>query len=59
MRPTRQLRQLNDANSARRMNLPGWKLYPLSGEFADHWSVTVADNGMIAARRSALPNTYK
>lgn len=26
------------------MNLPGWKLHPLKGELAGHWSVRVSGN---------------
>ena len=43
-RLARQLRQLNDARSAGDMNMPGWKLHPLVGELADHWSITVNGN---------------
>ena len=43
-RLARQLRQLNDVRSAKEMNMPGWKLHPLAGELADHWSVTVNGN---------------
>ena len=43
-RLARQLRQLNDARSAKEMNMPGWKLHPLVGELADHWSITVNGN---------------
>jgi proteic killer suppression protein len=38
------LRQLNDSRSAKEMNMPGWKLHPLAGDLADHWSVTVNGN---------------
>jgi proteic killer suppression protein len=44
VRLARQLRQLNDSRSAKEMNMPGWKLHLLAGEFADHWSVTVNGN---------------
>ena len=43
-RLARQLRQLNDARSAKEMNMPGWKLHPLAGELAGQWSVTVNGN---------------
>ena len=43
-RLARQLRQLNDANGPREMNMPGWKLHALSGDLAGHWSVTVNGN---------------
>ncbi|WP_302476130.1 type II toxin-antitoxin system RelE/ParE family toxin [Azonexus fungiphilus] len=35
---------MNDARSAKEMNMPGWKLHPLVGELADHWSITVNGN---------------
>ena len=43
-RLARQLRQLNDATSPREMNMPGWRLHRLSGDQAEHWSVTVNSN---------------
>lgn len=43
-RLARQLRQLNDSTSPREMNMPGWKLHPLSGDLAGHWSVSVSGN---------------
>lgn len=43
-RLARQLRQLNDSSSPREMNMPGWKLHPLSGDLAGHWSVSVSGN---------------
>ncbi len=43
-RLARQLRQLNDATSPRDMNMPGWRLHPLSGDQTGHWSVTVNSN---------------
>jgi toxin HigB-1 len=43
-RLARQLRQLNDARRPQDMNIPGWKLHPLSGELAGHWSVWVSGN---------------
>ncbi len=43
-RLARQLRQLNDATAPREMNMPGWKLHPLTGDLAGHWSVTVNGN---------------
>lgn len=43
-RLARQLRQLNDAKSARDMNMPGWRLHPLAGDLQGHWSVTVNGN---------------
>ena len=43
-RLARQLRQLNDSASPCEMNMPGWKLHPLAGDLAGHWSVTVNGN---------------
>ncbi len=38
------LDQLDKSKSAGDMNLPGWRLHPLSGGLADHWSVWVNGN---------------
>ena len=43
-RLARQLRQLNDATSPADMNMPGWRLHPLSDNLSGHWSVTVNGN---------------
>jgi len=40
----RQLARLNIAKSPADMNLPGWRLHPLGGELAGHYSVTVNGN---------------
>lgn len=40
----RQLARLNEAVSPSDMNLPGWKLHPLSADLAGHWSVWVSGN---------------
>ena len=40
----RQLRRLDEASSASDMNLPGWKLHPLGGDLAGHYSVLVNAN---------------
>jgi len=40
----RQLRQLNDARRPQDMDIPGWKLHPLEGGLAGHWSVWVNGN---------------
>ena len=40
----RQLAQLNQAGAPEDMNLPGWKLHPLKGQLAGHWSVWVNGN---------------
>ena len=39
-----QLARLDAASSAADMNLPGWKLHPLSGVLGAHWSVRVSGN---------------
>ncbi len=46
----RQLAQLNQAQSAKDMNLPGWKLHPLSGKLQGHWSVRVSGNWRLTFR---------
>ena len=38
------LTQLDSAKRSEDMNAPGWKLHPLTGEFAGHWAVTVNGN---------------
>ena len=40
----RQLGQLNESTRPEHMDLPGWKLHPLSGSLARHWSVWVNGN---------------
>ncbi|OIR03812.1 plasmid maintenance system killer protein [mine drainage metagenome] len=40
----RQLMRLSLAKNASAMNVPGWRLHPLSGELAGHYSVTVSGN---------------
>lgn len=40
----RQLRRLAEAGSASDMNIPGWKLHPLSGDMVGHYSVWVNAN---------------
>jgi len=40
----RQLRQLNDATNASDMNMPGWRLHPLTGDLLGLWSVSVNGN---------------
>ena len=39
-----QLAKLDSASSADDMNLPGWKLHPLSRDLKGHWSVWVNGN---------------
>ena len=41
---SRQLLRLDVAKNALDMNLPGWKLHPLEGEFHGHYAVTVNGN---------------
>ena len=36
--------RLDLATSSQDMNLPGWKLHPLSGDLAGHWAVWVSGN---------------
>ena len=40
----RQLAQLNMASAPGDMNVIGWKLHPLKGNMAGHWSVWVNGN---------------
>ena len=40
----RQLARLDLANTADDMNVPGWKLHPLGGDLAGHYSVWVNGN---------------
>lgn len=40
----RQLAALNEAAGPQAMNIPGWRLHPLKGELAGHWSVWVNGN---------------
>lgn len=39
-----QLARLNASSTANDMNAPGWKLHPLHGSLAGHWSVWVSGN---------------
>ena len=43
-----QLSRLNQAKAPRDMNIPGWKLHPLEGDLAEHWSVWVSGNWRLA-----------
>ncbi|WP_297454316.1 type II toxin-antitoxin system RelE/ParE family toxin [Ferrovum sp.] len=38
------LTQLDNAKRPEDMNAPGWKLHPLTGELAGHWSVMANGN---------------
>ena len=40
----RQLVLLNRATKPEEMNIPGWRLHPLSHDLAGHWSVWVSGN---------------
>jgi len=40
----RQLLRLDLATCPRDMNLPGWRLHPLSADLAGHWAVWVSGN---------------
>lgn len=40
----RQLAQLNQSTTPGDMNITGWKLHPLKGDLAGHWSVWVNGN---------------
>jgi proteic killer suppression protein len=46
----RQLAQLEQAESPQDMNLPGWRLHPLTGGLAGHWSVWVNGNWRLTFR---------
>ena len=39
-----QLARLNAAIAPADMNSPGWRLHPLKGDLAGHWSVDVSGN---------------
>ena len=43
-RLSRQLAVLNRARRPEEMNIPGWRLHPLSGARFGHWSVWVSGN---------------
>ena len=43
-RLARQLQRLDVARRPQDMNIPGWRLHPLKGDLARHWSVAVSDN---------------
>ena len=46
----RVLARLDRATEPRHMDLPGWRLHPLKGEWAGFWSVTVSANWRIVFR---------
>jgi proteic killer suppression protein len=43
----RQLTRLDIAKTAVDVNLPGWRLHPLSGSLVDHYSIVVNGNWRI------------
>lgn len=46
----RQLARLDVAKTAADMNLPGWRLHPLTGQLAGHYSITVNGNWRLTFR---------
>jgi proteic killer suppression protein len=46
----RQLRQLDDASAPQDMDVPGWKLHPLTGSLTEHWAVRVSGNWRLTFR---------
>lgn len=40
----RQLAALNEAINPQALDIPGWRLHPLKGDFAGHWSIRVNAN---------------
>lgn len=49
----RQLARLHAASAPDDMNLPGWRLHPLQGGLAGHYSVTVNGNWRLTFRFEA------
>jgi toxin HigB-1 len=45
-----QLAVLNVAKKPEQMNVPGWRLHPLKGRLAGHWSVSVSGNWRMTFR---------
>lgn len=45
-----QLSSLDAATSPAMMNVPGWDLHPLHGDFNGHWSVKVNKNWRLTFR---------
>jgi proteic killer suppression protein len=41
---------LDAADGPEDMNFPGWRLHPLHGELAGHWSVNVSGNWRLTFR---------
>lgn len=46
----RQLAMLNVAREPQEMDYPGWRLHPLSGNMAGHWSIWVSGNWRLTFR---------
>jgi proteic killer suppression protein len=46
----RVLAYLDRASEPRDLDLPGWRLHPLQGEFAGYWSITVTANWRMVFR---------
>jgi len=46
----RVLARLERASRPENMDLPGWRLHPLKGEYAGFWSVTIGANWRIVFR---------
>jgi proteic killer suppression protein len=46
----RQLRRLDEAANSADMNVQGWRLHPLEGKLAGHYSVTVNGNWRVTFR---------
>lgn len=46
-RLARQLARLDLAKRPADMNVPGWRLHPLTGNLAEHYAVTVSGNWRI------------
>ncbi|MFZ6875700.1 type II toxin-antitoxin system RelE/ParE family toxin [Undibacterium sp. Di27W] len=46
----RQLAMLHIAKNPKDMDIPGWRLHPLSGTLSGHWSVWVSGNWRLTFR---------
>ncbi len=49
-RLSRQLSRLNEARNWEDVNIPGWKLHPLSGKLVGHYSICVSGNWGVTFR---------